>query len=594
MAGLYNVCYVNAFQTQPDEWGWWQARHRRLLLARHGRPILDRAWNEQLLDTSTRAKRRALLRIVGGWIDGCARAGYQAVEPDNLDSWDRSHGGLTRADNLAFASRLIARAHARGLAIAQKNAAEVAPIGRRLGFDFAVAEECQPNAECDAYLRAYGNEVIEIEYPDNGGAQNFAAACRARGARISISYRDRDVTPAGRRGHLERTCNQIVRTAGSPVSLPRLASSDLAYRGAFLLPAQVSDRKTFAYGGTALAYNPAHHSLFSVGHDWYQLTAEVTIPRPVRSSRLHDLRRARFRQPFADATSGKIDATGGVNNKVGGQLVYGGRLYGSVYVYYDAAGSQIVSHWTRRSTSLTGTKANGLYRVGRLGAGLVSGFMAEVPPQWRRLLGGPALTGNCCIPIISRTSFGPAAFAFDPARLGVARPVPDTPLVYYPQEHPTLGAWDATWNPAKGVFFGGGTTIRGLVFPRGTRSVLFFGTQGTGTFCYGEGTDRQSLAGTPTPDGTTWCYDPDDSSKGTHAYPYVPEVWAYDAAELLAVRRGRKRPWQAKPYATWELKLPFGSGRIGGAAYDPIGRLIYVSQQYGNGTEPVIHVFKVS
>ena len=375
---------------------------------------------------------------------------------------------------------------------------------------------------------------------------------------------------------------------------PRLRPSNLVYRGAFLLPAQVSDTKTFAYGGTALAYNPAHRSLFAVGHDWYQLTAEVTIPRAVRSSRLSDLRRARFRQPFADATGGKIDEAGDSTTKIGGQLVYRGRLYGSVYVYYDAAGSQTVSHWARRSTSLASGGAMGLYRVGKVGAGMVSGFMGEVPREWRRLLGGPALTGNCCIPIISRTSFGPAAFAFDPRKLGVVRPVPARPLVYYPQQHPTIGLWDGSWNPAKGVFFGGGTTIRGVVFPRRSRSVLFFGTQGTGTFCYGEGTDQPGLAGSPTPDGSTWCYDPDGSSKGTHAYPYVAEVWAYDAAQLRAVRRGRKRPWQVKPYATWRLRLPFGSGQIGGAAYDPARRLVYVSQQYGNGSEPVIHVFRVS
>ena len=217
------------------------------------------------------------------------------------------------------------------------------------------------------------------------------------------------------------------------LSLPRLAQPDLVYQGAFRLPAQVSDKKTFAYGGTALAYNPAHRSLFAVGHDWYQLTAEVTIPRPVRSSSLRDLHRARFRQGFADATNGKIDETGETGNKIGGQLVYRGRLYGSVYVYYDAAGSQVVSHWARPSTRLTGAGAKGLYRVGKLGAGMVSGFMAEIPSEWRSLLGGPALTGNCCIPIISRTSFGPGAFAFDPAKLGAADPVAATPLVYYPQ-----------------------------------------------------------------------------------------------------------------------------------------------------------------
>ncbi len=206
-AGLYNVCYINAFQSQADEHRWWLRRHRSLLLFRRGHGVVDGQWNEQLLDTSTRAKRRALAGILGTWMAGCARAGYNAVEPDNLDSWSRSEGALSVHDNLAFAASLVRRAHALGLAIAQKNAAEISATGRRIGFDFAIAEECQAYSECDRYTRVYGDHVIEIEYPDNGGVANFNAACTARGGQISIIYRDRDVLPAGQHGHLERHCS---------------------------------------------------------------------------------------------------------------------------------------------------------------------------------------------------------------------------------------------------------------------------------------------------------------------------------------------------------------------------------------------------
>ncbi len=205
-AGLYNVCYVNAFQSQADEHRWWLTRHRDLLLFRHGHPVIDGAWNEQLLDTSTAHKRAALARILGGWMAGCASAGFKAVEPDNLDSWSRSQGALTVHDNLALAASLVRRAHALGLAIAQKNAAEISATGRRIGFDFAIAEECQAYSECGSYTRVYGRHVIEIEYPDNGGRAGFAAACRARGSRISIVYRDRNVTAAGQRGFIEQHC----------------------------------------------------------------------------------------------------------------------------------------------------------------------------------------------------------------------------------------------------------------------------------------------------------------------------------------------------------------------------------------------------
>jgi hypothetical protein len=383
-------------------------------------------------------------------------------------------------------------------------------------------------------------------------------------------------------------------TVPPPTDAKLLAASDLVYQGAFLLPESSLDRTSFSYGGTALAYNASHNSLFAVGHDWYQLSAEVTIPTLVASTDLDDLNTASFLQPFTDATNGKIDNTGGTTNKIGGQLVYQGRLYGTSYIYYDAPGAQVVSHWVRPSTSLSSGKATGLYQVGELGAGMVSGYLGEIPAAWRGALGGPVLTGNCCLSIISRTSFGPAAFAFDPARLGAVNPVPDAPLMYYPTAHPELGDWDATWNPSGGVFFNGTTMVRGVVFPAGTRSVLFFGTQGTGEFCYGEGTDDPALVGLPTGDGSIWCYDPDGSSKGTHGYPYVAQVWAFDANDLVAVRDGTKEPWEVRPYTTWTLSLPFGSGVIGGAAYDASTGSIYVSQQYGNGTDPVIHVFHVA
>ncbi len=207
VAGKYNVCYVNAFQTQPDEMGWWKANHPDLLLRKSsGAYVKDTAWGEILLDTSTAAKRAAIAAVVNGWIDGCRAAGYQAVEPDNLDSWTRSRRLLTIAGNQALATLLASHAHAVGLAIAQKNAVETAPAGKTIGFDFAIAEECQVYDECDGYSATYGNEVFEIEYVDNGGQTNFDAACRARGATLSVVYRDRDVAPLGEPGYVYRWC----------------------------------------------------------------------------------------------------------------------------------------------------------------------------------------------------------------------------------------------------------------------------------------------------------------------------------------------------------------------------------------------------
>jgi Glycoside-hydrolase family GH114 len=206
--GVYNICYINAFQTQAYQDRWWKAHHPGLLLrTRRGALIEDPGWpGEIILDTATARDRTRLAAIEDGWLRGCKTQGFDGVEPDNLDSNTRSHGRLTQAEDFAFARLLVRYAHRIGLAVAQKNDAEQsATAHRRIGFDFAIAEECQVYQECAFYTRTYGDEVFEIEYTDNGRAA-YATACRRRGARISVILRDRDVVPRGTRGYVYKAC----------------------------------------------------------------------------------------------------------------------------------------------------------------------------------------------------------------------------------------------------------------------------------------------------------------------------------------------------------------------------------------------------
>jgi hypothetical protein len=206
--GIYSICYINAFQTQADSDHWWRTHHPHLMLrTADGKPVQDPGWpGEYVLDVGSSAKRTALASIMGRWIAGCARKGFQAIEPDNLDSYSRSHHLLTLGDDLRFARLLTRRAHADGLAIAQKNTAELHNRGRRTAhFDFAIAEECQVYSECGSYTKAYGRHVIEIEYTDNG-RRYYRQACAARGSRISIILRDRDVLPRGRKSYVYQSC----------------------------------------------------------------------------------------------------------------------------------------------------------------------------------------------------------------------------------------------------------------------------------------------------------------------------------------------------------------------------------------------------
>ena len=181
--GLYNVCYVNGFQTQPDAKRFWRDRWR-LVLKDDGTPVVDGEWGEWLLDIGTPAKRRALAKIMGRWTAGCAEDGFDAVEFDNLDSFTRSHRLLSARDAHKYADRLVTRAHEEGLAAAQKNRAGW--DGTAVGYDFAIAEECAQWHECGEYVATYGALVLAVEYR----TRPFRRACRNWADQVAVVRRD--------------------------------------------------------------------------------------------------------------------------------------------------------------------------------------------------------------------------------------------------------------------------------------------------------------------------------------------------------------------------------------------------------------------
>lgn len=201
-AGIYNICYVNGFQVQPDEESWWLTRHPDLILRDSaGNPVIDADWDEMLLDTSTAAKRTALASIVGGWIAECAADGFDAIEIDNLDSYGRSGGRLTQNGAVAFMRLLSNIAHANGVAISQKNSAELVSRRAEMGTDFAVVEECNRYSECGDFTSAYGDHVFIIEYRSS----DFSTGC-SRYPNLSIVLRDVNLVTPGSGGYVRQGC----------------------------------------------------------------------------------------------------------------------------------------------------------------------------------------------------------------------------------------------------------------------------------------------------------------------------------------------------------------------------------------------------
>lgn len=200
LPGAYSVCYVNGFQTQPGDADLWREREDLLLHAPDGSLVVDPDWpDEYVLDPSTAAQRDGILAILGPAVTGCADDGFDAVELDNLDTWTR-FDAIDEAGAHALARAYVDLAHDAGLAVAQKNAAEITePAHDELGFDFAVTEECAVFGECGAYTDVYGDHVLHVEYPGPLAAADltFADVC-ARDDRAPLTVlRDLDlVTPA--------------------------------------------------------------------------------------------------------------------------------------------------------------------------------------------------------------------------------------------------------------------------------------------------------------------------------------------------------------------------------------------------------------
>jgi hypothetical protein len=203
IAGVFSICYLNAFQSQPGET--WPDE---LLVQGEDGPIVDPDWpDEHILDLSSAADRDAILERQSAAVAGCADAGFDAVEFDNLDSYTRSDDAFTLEEAAEFATELVAAAHEHDLLAGQKNTAELGQRGRdEVGFDFAVVEECDQYDECAVFTEVYGTAVIDIEYTDDL-RRPFTEVCADAATPVGTILRDRELSPAGSPGYVYERCD---------------------------------------------------------------------------------------------------------------------------------------------------------------------------------------------------------------------------------------------------------------------------------------------------------------------------------------------------------------------------------------------------
>jgi len=134
--------------------------------------------------------------VIEARLDRCAAAGFDAVEPDVIDSFTEATGfELVEADARRYLEWLIEQAHARELSIALKNTPELVD----LPVDFAIVEDCFVDEWCDQLepVAARGGAILAAEYTDR--VDSITPFCaRARAAGISLILKDRDLALARR------------------------------------------------------------------------------------------------------------------------------------------------------------------------------------------------------------------------------------------------------------------------------------------------------------------------------------------------------------------------------------------------------------
>ena len=139
--------------------------------------------------------------IVGGWFDGCAPPrlpGRRAGQPRLLDAARRRRRAHPRPTTSRSPGCSWRRAHADGLADRAEERRRTGDRAPRLGFDFAVAEECQVYRRVRRLHRGLraARDRDRVHRQPARRPYTRPPAPPARG-RISVILRDRDVVPRG-------------------------------------------------------------------------------------------------------------------------------------------------------------------------------------------------------------------------------------------------------------------------------------------------------------------------------------------------------------------------------------------------------------
>jgi hypothetical protein len=426
----------------------------------------------------------------------------------------------------------------------------------------------------------------------------------------------------------------------------------MRHLGAFRLPdGDDTPPETFAYGGSAMTFNPQGDpsgpqdgfpgSLFITGHDrlpYGELpdgsqVAEVSIPVPVESADPAGLNQAGFLQEFHNVAEGAFVGLDEIPR------------IGMQYLDTPAIGAKIHLAWGQHlqpdppaashawfDPNLSAPDMRGTWFIGNQSLYSVNGYMLEIPADWAdRHIGGQYL-GTGRFKDGGWSGMGPALFAYRPwvdDRGTPAAPgthLEESVLLHYASSENTLAIEQCLRGYQHPDEWEGGAW---LTTGTGKSAVLFAGTKGTGAkYWYGyinpagpahpcvdgafvgQFTVCRLADGTPCPNADLTECAGHTSYRGWWSSRFDAQFILYDPADFVRVTAGALAPWEPQPHDSLDIDehlflnpagiepdmLGMGDQRryrIGDVAYDRTNGLLYVLELFADGARPVVHVWQV-